>query len=100
MNHDALWLSIVSGLMVLAWGDHLYHAGRLWAAERSLRSFRNLFIAVMLEFGMLRIWLGATVRAAPGEVVLARLQDITAPVLSLLILSGAIVIAYTWHRRP
>lgn len=100
MASDALWLSIASGLLFLVWLDHLWHAIGIWRSERSLRSFRNLFIAVMLQVGFLRIWLGATVRAAPDDPILPILQAFVAPLLTLLLLSGGFVVAVTWRRKP
>lgn len=100
MESDALWLSILSGLLFLVWADHLWHAIGFYRKERSLRAFRNLFIAVMLQVGLLRIWIGATTRAAPTDPILPYLQAFTAPLLTLLLLSGGFVVAWTWRRKP
>lgn len=100
MDSDALWLSIASGLLFLVWADHLLHTIAQWRRERSLRSFRGLFIAVMLQVGLLRIWVGATTRAAPDDRILPILQAFVAPLLTLLLLSGGFVMAYTWRRKP
>jgi len=99
VDTDGLWLAFVSTVIYLVWVDHAHHAFRLWFHERTMRSFRNLFIAVMLQVGFLRIVIGSMVRATPENLMLERIQDITAPVLSLLILSGGFVVAYTWRQR-
>jgi hypothetical protein len=100
MDSDALWFSILSGLLFLVWGDHLWHAFNAYRRERNLRSFRGLFIAVMLQVGLLRIWIGATVRAAPDDRILPLLNAMVAPLLTLLLLSGGFVVAWTWRRKP
>lgn len=98
MDSDALWLSIVAGLIFLVWLFHLYRAFRLWRRERSWRSFRNLFIAVMLQLGLFRIWLGATRLAAPDDPILEAAHLVTSPLLSLLLLSGGFVVAFAWTQ--
>lgn len=99
MAGDGLWLSILSGLNFLVWTYHLYRAVQLWRSERRFRSFRNLFIAIMLQVGLLRIWLTATTRAAPNDQLLPLVNAFVAPLLTLLLLSGGFVVAWTWRHK-
>lgn len=99
-SSDALWLSIVAGLVFLVWGYHCFRAVRLTINTRSFRNFRNAFIAVMLQVGMFRIWIASAITLAPDEPWLNLMQQFTAPLLSLLLLSGGFVVAYTWWREP
>lgn len=99
-DSDALWLAGVTVIVAVVYGYHLYRTLRKWTTEEhSERAFRNFFIAVMLEIGLFRILIGSLVRAYPQEHWLVTIQDVTAPLLSLLLLSGGIVILWTWRHE-
>ena len=95
---DSLWLAGLSFIVWLFYLDHLYHAIRLYAAEKSYRAFRNSFIAVMLQVGLTRIAIGSLQIAFPDQTFFVDLRNWTAPMLTFLLLTGAVVLAYTWRK--
>ena len=95
---DSVWLAAVSFLVWVIYIDHLYHAVKLYTLERSYRAFRNGFIAVMLQLGLTRITIGSLQIAFPDVQFFMTLRTITAPLLTFFLLTGAIVLVYTWRR--
>jgi hypothetical protein len=96
VNPDAFWLSVVTAVVFVTWTYHLYRSMDLWWRERGYRALRGMFIAIMLQVGLLRIWIGASTRAFPEIPWLRLLQDMTAPVLTALLLSGGVLLFITW----
>lgn len=98
---DALWLAGITLLVSLVYAYHLYRTARKWfVEEHSTRAFRNFFIAIMLQLGFFRIFIGSMVRAFPGEQWLVAAQGVAAPLLSLMLLSGGFVLYWTWRNEP
>lgn len=96
-DEDALWLAAITAVVFLIYGYHFYRAARLHVKERSMRSFRNLFIAIMLQLGFLRIFIGSLSRAMPTLPGLVGVQLVVAPLLTLMLLSGGVVLWWTWR---
>lgn len=99
MRPDDVWLTVVSAVVFVVYLDHLFHAGKLWRREHSARAFRNLFIAVMLQVGLFRILIGVANRAWPSIQPLEVIRAVTSPILTLMLLSGGIVIAWSWRAQ-
>jgi hypothetical protein len=93
---DALWLVAVTAVVFLSYLPHLFYSIQRWHQERSFRSTRGLFVALMLQLGMLRILIGVTDRAVPGQGAVGLLNTITAPVLTAFLLSGGVFLTATW----
>lgn len=93
---DALWLAVFSIAIFVVWLDHLYHAIRRYRHDRTVRSFRNAFIAVMLQVGLARIAVAALFRLYPNDVI-GWVAAFLSPILTLLLLSGAIVVFWSWR---
>ena len=99
-DSDALWLAVVTVLVSMVYGYHLYRTFRKWMwEERSPRAFRNFFIACMLQLGFFRIFIGSMVRAFPTTEWLVAVQGVAAPLLSLMLLSGGFVLLWTWRHE-
>lgn len=97
MIEDAFWLTLVSAGVFLSYLPHLYFSTQRYRSEHSYRAFRGLFVAIMLQIGLLRIVLGAAARISPStHTPVDVLSAITAPVLSLFLLTGGIVLAFSW----
>ena len=96
VDNDALWLGVVGLLVFSTYLYNLYRSTRMYFSERSLRAVRALFVSVMLQVGLARIVLGSFVRAYPDIRWLDFAQDVVAPVLTILLLSGGVVMMITW----
>ena len=95
---DGLWILLV-GLLVLAlWLPHLYYAFRKWQAERTPRSFRNAFIAAMLIIGLTRGVLAGAARLWPGYDWIQIANRGAAPIIFVVLITGAIVAWWTWRH--
>jgi hypothetical protein len=95
---EGLLFLVISVTIFATYLYHLFSAIDLWRIERSARSFRGAFIAVMLQLGLLRIVLAVAARVWPEAQIIVILNAITAPILSLLLLSGGVVLIYTWRH--
>ena len=100
-DYDALWLGIVGVLVTLTWVyPWLRSVFRAASDEHPVRpryqNIRGAFLASMLMVGLVRIFVGSFVRAFPTVRWLELSQDALAPVLTLLLLSGGIVMTVLW----
>ena len=95
-EEDALWLALLSGIVFLTYTYHLYRSAKLWRRERTYRSIRAFFIAVMLQLGLFRIALGAMLRAYPEATWLVTLNNFAAPILYVMLLSGGVLLGVAW----
>ena len=96
VNNDALWLAIVGVLVLATYVYHLVRSALRTAADRSWIAARGTFVATLLVIGVTRIAVGSFVRAFPTVEWLGTVQDLIAPVLTLLLLSGGIVLGILW----
>jgi fumarate reductase subunit C len=95
-NGDALWLTIAGIAVFISWLYPFYRTWKKWVEERSYRAIRAAFIMTLLQVGLFRIVLGSSVRAYPENAFLTALQNSIAPVVSIMLLSGGILLTITW----
>lgn len=99
-DEDALWLGLVSLAVMLTWSYDLYRAssavGHASAPVPMLTNARGLFRSATIMVGLLRITLGSFVRAYPDTSWLVVAQSALAPVLTLLLLTGGLVLIVLW----
>jgi hypothetical protein len=102
VNEDSFWVVIVSALTFVTWLPNFVWQWRAWRSERTPRSFRHFFIATMVQVGLLRIVLSASARAWPTLSAIQVVNLVTAPILTIMLLSGGLVAIYTWRSgvRP
>ena len=98
MNADGLWAAVATGLTILTWIPNTVKSVGMWVDERTPRAFRGMFLSVMIFVGLVRILIGSLNRAFPGNDAIEIINLATAPVLTLMLLSGGIVTWYTWRR--
>lgn len=99
-SEDAFWLGIVGIIVMLTWSYDLQRVVRA-LLSRSVPiphyiNARALFRTSGIMIGLLRITLGSFARAYPGAEWLQRVQDFTAPILTLFLLSGGLVMFILW----
>lgn len=94
---DGFWILVVGIVCVLIWIPHLYYAIRLWRRRRSARTFRNAFIAIMLMVGLSRGVLAGAARIWPATEWVQVLNRGAAPIIFLLLITGAVVAFITWR---
>lgn len=97
-NEDGLWAAVATAVTMATWTPNTVKSIRLWRDERSPRSFRGMFLSVMIFLGLVRILIGSLNRAFPANDAIDVVNLATAPVLTLLLLSGGLVTWYTWRR--
>jgi hypothetical protein len=95
-DNDAFWLGVVGLIVFISYLYNLHRSTQMYFNERSLRAVRALFVSVMLQIGLFRIMVGSFYRAYPDVWWLAFLQTVTAPILTVLLLSGGVVMMITW----
>ena len=95
-DEDALLLGIASIIVTLTWAYHWIRALRRWRHERSFPATRAAFVASMLMLSGLRIIVGSFVRAFPTVTWLSYVQLAVAPVLTLMLLSGGVLMIVLW----
>lgn len=100
-SEDAFWLGMVGIVVLLTWSYDLYRALRaLFYAAPPLSRFTNaraVFRTTGIVVGLARIILGSFVRAFPGVDWLVTAQDFLAPVITLFLLSGGVVMIVLWR---
>lgn len=97
-NEDGLWAAVATALTLATWMPNTWKSVRLWRDERSPRSFRGMFLSVMIFLGLVRILIGSLNRAFPASQPIEVVNLATAPILTLLLLTGGLVTWYTWRR--
>lgn len=99
-NEDAFWLGIVGLVVLLTWSYDLYRVLRaLWQDYDPLYRFTNgraLLRSSAIVVGLVRIVLGSFVRAYPNIHWLRVGQDAMAPILTLILLTGGLVLIVLW----
>lgn len=95
-DEDALLLGIASIVVTLTWSYHWIRALRRWRRERSYAQARAAFVATMLMLSGLRIIIGSFVRAFPSIKWLTYAQLGVAPVLTMMLLSGGVLMIVLW----
>lgn len=96
-DEDALILGLVTIAVTLTWGYHWIRALRRWRRDRSYPTGRAAFVATMLILSGIRIIVGSFVRAFPGIGWLAIVQTAVAPLLTLMLLSGGVILFALWR---
>jgi hypothetical protein len=92
----AIWLLLVSVVVYFLWLTHFALSVRLWLRERSARSFRNAYLALMIQTGMTSIVLSRAARTWPAETWILEVAVWLSPVLTWMLLSGGVVAVWTW----
>lgn len=95
-DEDALILGVVSIVVTLTWSYHWIRALQRWQHERSYTQARQSFVATMLILSGVRIIVGSFVRAFPTVHWLVVVQTAVAPILTLMLLTGGVVMIALW----
>ena len=95
-DEDALWLGVVTVIVTLTWSYHWVRALHRWGHERSFSTSRAAFVSTMLIVGLVRIAVGSFVRAAPTVGWLVFIQSALAPLLTLFLFTGGVVMIVLW----
>lgn len=94
----AIWLFVVSAVVLTLWTTHFVLSTRAWLRERSARSFQVWYIALMVLAGMVSITLSRAARTWPEALWIVDVAVWVAPVLTWMLLSGGVVALWTWSR--
>lgn len=99
VDSDSLWLSVITAVVFLTYLDHLWHSIQRWRIDRSAAAFRGLFIAIMLQVGLFRVLVGIVQRAFPDVLWIEVVRITTAPILTVMLLSGGLVLSWSWRTK-
>jgi hypothetical protein len=94
---DATWLVIASAITFVSWLPNTLLSARLWLEERSARAFRAVYVAFLLQVGLLRIVFSTAARNWPNNEWVQLVNNLTAPILTILLVSGGLVAWWTWR---
>ena len=104
---DATWLVVVSGLIFVTWLPHLVFSYLRWRhpsrfPHTRFAPLRGLFVAVMLELGILRAMGAGFLALIPSIPWLDDIVLVLTAVLTLMVMSGGLLMAATWlvERNP
>lgn len=93
-----MWAAGATAIVIVTYLPNTWKSIWLWKHERSARAFRGMFLSVMIFLGLVRILFGSLQRAFPNIDPLQVLNEISAPILTLMLLIGGIVTFYTWRK--
>ena len=100
-DEDALWLAVVTLVVAVTWSYDLLRAGHALATltipHARYTNARALFRSAVIMVGLTRIALGSFARAYPGVHWIQTAQDFLAPILTLFLLTGGIVMIVLWR---
>lgn len=107
-SEDAFWLGIVGIIVMLTWSYDLERALRSLMSKTApfahYTNARAIFRSSGIMVGLLRITVGSFARAFPTVGWLQAVQDFTAPIITLFLLSGGVVMIVLWkledRERP